>query len=579
MHRDETRTEQTSQSIGHLRRLRGAGLALAAVTVLGLRSNVAKADGDLITIIDNLQHISGEDFTNSLDVGDGCITSGIHKVLRFNFTARNVGDGAIVAGKPPSAPCSQCPCPATSSPPFVWSNGHCHWHLKDYNTFQLTTPNGVPVVNGLKQAFCLMDFAKWDPNNGPAQSHYYCGDMGISVGYQDTYDWNLGCQYIKMDGITDGDYRIIGATNSIALSTEANIHNNAVNVPIRISGTTVTNISAAWQPRTNTASSGAGYFPPTLASWGPNRLDEFHTNLADGHLKHHWKQDGSAWSAVDDLGTPAGVTLTSWPSAVAWGRDRLDIFVRGSDNRLWHKPWDTNTWYAWDNPGGAGNMAGAPRVASWGPKRLDIAYADTSGNLRHIGWSGTNWGPVDNLGHPSGVTFNDQPSIVAWGANRLDFFIVGSDHRLWHLAWTGNGFTGWDNPGGVSTASFHADAVSWGPNRLDVFWAGTSNAIQHIGFGGGGWGPIDTFAAPQYVTVNGSMPSAVAWGPNRLDWFVRGSDGKLWHGYWDGSFHYWDAPYIDTDLASSPAAISWARNQLSIVFGNQAAGLGGGSWF
>src|SRR5207245_2400307 len=39
------------------------------------------------------------------------------------------------------------------------------------------------------------------------------------------------------------------------------------------------------------------------------------------------------------------------PAAVSWGANRIDIFVRGTDNALWHKWWD-NYWSSWENLGG-----------------------------------------------------------------------------------------------------------------------------------------------------------------------------------------------------------------------------------
>jgi hypothetical protein len=30
--------------------------------------------------------------------------------------------------------------------------------------------------------------------------------------------------------------------------------------------------------------------------------------------------------------------------AVSWGPDRLDIFVKGTDNALYHKWWDKTAW-------------------------------------------------------------------------------------------------------------------------------------------------------------------------------------------------------------------------------------------
>lgn len=43
----------------------------------------------------------------------------------------------------------------------------------------------------------------------------------------------------------------------------------------------------------------------------------------------------ATWSGWESLGG----TLTSAPAAVSWGPNRIDVFVKGTDNALWHKWW------------------------------------------------------------------------------------------------------------------------------------------------------------------------------------------------------------------------------------------------
>ena len=69
---------------------------------------------------------------------------------------------------------------------------------------------------------------------------------------------------------------------------------------------------------------------PDVASWGPGRLDVF-VHGFDNQLWHKW-YDGN-WSAWETLGG----RLTSDPTAVSWGPDRVDVFARFPDNALWHR--------------------------------------------------------------------------------------------------------------------------------------------------------------------------------------------------------------------------------------------------
>jgi len=547
-----------------------------AATIATSATGVAKADGDLVTVVSNVNNITTETFSStSGDVADGCITPGTHRVMRFDFSSRNVGDGNVIAGTVPPRVCTTCPC--STSPTigsYIWSNAHCHWHLKDFNKYVLTRTTGVPAANGFKQAFCLEDFTKWDPSVGGAV--FNCSNQGVSPGWQDTYVSSLPCQFMNVDGVGNGDYRLVATTNAAPTVIEANIHNNSVDVPLRISGNTVSLLGGAWQPRESQTSAGTTFLP-ALTSWGPNRLDAFWTNPSDGRLKHHWKDSGSAWSTQEDLGAPAGVSLTTSPSAVAWAPNRLDIVALGSDGRLWHTYY-ANGWGGWDNPGGASGVQSVPTVISWGPNRLDIFWIDTSSNLRHIAWAGTFWGGVDNLGHPSSVSFSSQVRAVSWGVNRLDIVARGSDSRLWHQWWNGSSWGSWDNPAGASTVAARPDIVSWQPGRLDIFWPSTaSNAIQHTSYQGV-WNGIDTLTGPAGTTITG-WPSVVAWGPNRLDIFVKGSDSRLWHNWWGGGWGFWETPYTNNDLVSSPTATSWANGELSIIFGTTGGNLGSVSYF
>jgi hypothetical protein len=47
---------------------------------------------------------------------------------------------------------------------------------------------------------------------------------------------------------------------------------------------------------------------------------------------HRW-WDGTKWSGWKDLGGE----LNESPGAASWGPNRIDCFVRGKDNQLWHK--------------------------------------------------------------------------------------------------------------------------------------------------------------------------------------------------------------------------------------------------
>ena len=54
--------------------------------------------------------------------------------------------------------------------------------------------------------------------------------------------------------------------------------------------------------------------------------------------------------------------MTSAPAVVSWGPNRIDTFVKGTDNALWHKAWDGFNWNNWESLGGV--LTSAPAVSS-----------------------------------------------------------------------------------------------------------------------------------------------------------------------------------------------------------------------
>ncbi|MDF1505122.1 matrixin family metalloprotease [Roseisolibacter sp. H3M3-2] len=256
-----------------------------------------------------------------------------------------------------------------------------------------------------------------------------------------------------------------------------------------------------WESLGGVLTSGVG-----VSSWAANRLDVF-VRGTDNALWHKWFAGG--WSGWESLG---GV-LTSGPSAVSWGANRIDVVVRGTDNACWHKAWAPG-WTGWGSLGGI--ITADPAICSWGPNRLDVFVRGADNALWHKWWNGAAWSGWESLG---GV-LTSAPAAVCWAAGRIDVFVRGTDNALWHK-WFAGGWSGWESLGGVLTSA--PAAASWGANRLDVFVRGTDNALWTKSWAPGwsGWSSLGG--------VITSSPGAESWGPNRIDVFARGTDNALWH--------------------------------------------------
>jgi len=107
---------------------------------------------NLVTRVRNF-YIQDQTFSASdHDVQDGCVTPGSHRLLRFDFLSHNAGDADLVIGSPAARPDL-----------FVWSAGHGHYHLKDFNQFLLFDTAGNLATVGYKQAFCAIDIERISP--------------------------------------------------------------------------------------------------------------------------------------------------------------------------------------------------------------------------------------------------------------------------------------------------------------------------------------------------------------------------------------------------------------------------------
>ncbi|MDQ6742551.1 MAG: aryl-sulfate sulfotransferase, partial [Candidatus Dormibacteraeota bacterium] len=136
--------------------------------------------------------------------------------------------------------------------------------------------------------------------------------------------------------------------------------------------------STSWQ-----SLGGALTSRPAAASWSPDRLDAF-VRGSDQQTWHIFSLNGQ-WSGWE----PLGGTLTSGPGVASWSSGRLDVFVRGSDQQLWHRWFDGGQWSGWEPLGGV--LSSSPSVASWSAGRLDVMVQGTDQQVWHRWFDGSQW--------------------------------------------------------------------------------------------------------------------------------------------------------------------------------------------
>ncbi|MDQ0984309.1 hypothetical protein [Streptomyces sp. V2I9] len=153
-----------------------------------------------------------------------------------------------------------------------------------------------------------------------------------------------------------------------------------------------------WGAWTDTGGKAAG--DPVTAR-NLNKRTEVFVRRDSGRLWSQRQQADGSWSEWSDLGTPPGTTAAGVPAVVANDNTyrnpapnkegvvrgntdgRLELFVRGADNRIWHrvqKAPNGSTWSAWEAL--PGTWAGNPTAAVSGNGRISVFARKADGRLR-----------------------------------------------------------------------------------------------------------------------------------------------------------------------------------------------------
>ncbi|HBY99464.1 MAG TPA: hypothetical protein DEP84_36925, partial [Chloroflexi bacterium] len=173
--------------------------------------------------------------------------------------------------------------------------------------------------------------------------------------------------------------------------------------------------------------------------------------------------DGRLWANFSDstevqtawhwanLGRPPNILVRGRPQAVTHvhdGRERIYVFVRGSDDHLHTCYWNGIDRWEWADLGHPGPTiavvgdAAAVPYAWDGTDRMYVFVRGSDGHLHTCYWNGIDRWLWADLGTPApfGVTVTSSPGVVpfSWdGTGRLYIFIWGSDDHLHLCYWNG----------------------------------------------------------------------------------------------------------------------------------------------
>ncbi|MDX1906131.1 MAG: lysyl oxidase family protein [Bacteroidia bacterium] len=180
-------------------------------------------------LVENSMYLDSLTILDPCLVEEACITGyGKRYILRFSTRISNIGTQDYFIGATPADPDS-------ANEQFMWDPCHGHWHYAGYAEYLLFDTAGNPVPAGFKNGFCVLDLAC----AGGGTAKYSCGYMGISAGCEDIYDASLGCQWIDLTDVAEGDYTFVvrvnwdGSPDKLGYY-ESNYENNWAQVCLRI---------------------------------------------------------------------------------------------------------------------------------------------------------------------------------------------------------------------------------------------------------------------------------------------------------------------------------------------------------
>ncbi len=249
-----------------------------------------------------------------------------------------------------------------------------------------------------------------------------------------------------------------------------------------------------------------------------------------------WRGWWSVLNAVSIIGTKVGV--------VSRHPDLLDIFMVGTDGNIYTAAWDQNRdnegeWRGWWQIANGKALPGSlVSAASRGINNLDVFVAGTDGRVWTAAWAGAEWAgwwPVLNLE----VLPASPVSAISRAPDWLDVYVTGKNGGIysasWHPSFT-DGWHGWwaildpNGPFKVQPGSPIAVASS-GPDHLELFVVGLDGGVWKLDWGPETWG--DNFSEGNWsrikdLTVKPGSTISVNTTKYGQELYVVGSDRRIW---------------------------------------------------
>jgi hypothetical protein len=240
-------------------------------------------------------------------------------------------------------------------------------------------------------------------------------------------------------------------------------------------------------------SPGGSINPPAFRAGADGRLILFATTTGNNGFPALWRLEQDVWGGTWDTNSwtdhsgPEGRPVVGPPAMILDALGRLQVFVISGTGEMWNvgQSAPAGSWADWNSLGGAPGVGfqDRPAVAASADGRLELFVRGNDNQLWHawqtaVGGPWSEWVNFEN----NGIGFQDHPAVASNADGRLEIFMTGYDGYVWH-AWqvqaSGEWFF-WQRLG-QNSGLLNAPAVSpSGDGRFEVFAVGTDGALHHI---------------------------------------------------------------------------------------------------
>ena len=130
---------------------------------------------------------------------------------------------------------------------YTFSPTHSHWHLLDFQRYELRTLDGELIMRDRKSGFCLADHyglarrrvvrftgARFLGNCAAADPRALAVEQGTSTGFTDLYPPSFHGQDLELRGVPAGTYVLVHRANPTEQLEELGYTNNAASLRIRL---------------------------------------------------------------------------------------------------------------------------------------------------------------------------------------------------------------------------------------------------------------------------------------------------------------------------------------------------------